>query len=124
MDAKSLSREDVDWSLAKEIDEESKEITEETLFPEKFALHPVYPNPFNLSTTIMFDLPEASKIELKIYDILGREVWSWPQNNSELPDGNHRIIWNVLNRSDNVLPSGVYFIKFWSDQFQATQKVI
>ncbi|RKY56991.1 MAG: hypothetical protein DRP89_00360 [Candidatus Neomarinimicrobiota bacterium] len=40
--------------------------------PEKFALYPAYPNPFNAATTIRFDLPEPAEANIKIYDILGR----------------------------------------------------
>ena len=48
----------------------------ETL-PTEFALHPAYPNPFNPSTTLRFDLPEAAQVYLVVYDLLGREVAAW-----------------------------------------------
>jgi hypothetical protein len=42
--------------------------------PTEYALYNAYPNPFNPSTTIKFDLPEAAKVRLVVYDMLGREV--------------------------------------------------
>ena len=118
-----LLGEDVDWSLAKHFVPESESSPERPV-PEKFKLLAAYPNPFNLSTTITFNLPEASKIELNIYDILGRQIWSWPRNNSELPAGNYQIVWNAANLSDGALPSGVYFIRFYCGWYHAIQKVI
>jgi len=43
--------------------------------PAAFALYPAWPNPFNPGTTISFDVPEAAKVTLVIYDILGRTIW-------------------------------------------------
>ena len=42
--------------------------------PQTFTLHGAYPNPFNPSTTIVYDLPAAAAVTLVVYDVLGREV--------------------------------------------------
>ena len=42
--------------------------------PDEYALHQNYPNPFNPSTRINYEIPKTSKVSLKIYDVLGREV--------------------------------------------------
>jgi len=42
--------------------------------PAEFALHPNYPNPFNPTTTLRYDLPERAEVTLTVYDIIGREV--------------------------------------------------
>ena len=42
--------------------------------PARFALHANYPNPFNPTTTLRFDLPEAAEVRVAVYDVLGREV--------------------------------------------------
>ena len=44
------------------------------VLPAEFALHAAYPNPFNPSTTISFDLPEAGKVSLNVYDLKGALV--------------------------------------------------
>ena len=49
--------------------------TDRDLIPERFALDQNYPNPFNPSTTIRFGVPVASKVSVRIFDILGREVY-------------------------------------------------
>jgi hypothetical protein len=42
--------------------------------PTEFALHPNYPNPFNPTTTVSFDVPTASEVSIVAYDLLGRQV--------------------------------------------------
>ena len=116
--------EDVDWSLAKYDIEKVFEPEQELLIPNNFTLYPVYPNPFNMETIISFDLPGNYKINLKIYDIRGREVWSWPLNNAELQAGNYRVAWKAINNSGYTLSSGMYLIKLWSGEYHSTQKVI
>lgn len=51
--------------------------TEALEVPEAFSLEGNYPNPFNPVTTVRFDLPEASEVTIRLYDLLGREVQQW-----------------------------------------------
>ncbi|MBI4811767.1 MAG: T9SS type A sorting domain-containing protein [Ignavibacteriales bacterium] len=75
------------------------------LVPEKFELYQNYPNPFNPTTTISFDLPEASLVTLKIYDMLGREVET-VFDEIEFEEGNHEILYDASS-----LATGVYFYR-------------
>ena len=77
--------------------------------PSEFALHPSYPNPFNPSTIISYDLSEPSIVRLAVYNMIGQEV-------SVLVDGlvepgYHTMEWNAVNASGTMLPSGVYMLR-------------
>jgi hypothetical protein len=73
--------------------------------PESYVLYQNYPNPFNPTTTIQFDLPEASVVSLKIYDVLGREVATLLDNVS-FEDGTQDISFD-----GGGLASGIYFYR-------------
>jgi hypothetical protein len=73
--------------------------------PESFRLYQNYPNPFNPSTTIEYDLPVQSKVVIRVYDILGRQVQEL--KNGIEPAGRGKFAWNPQNR----LASGVYFCR-------------
>jgi len=76
-------------------------ITDRPKIPLQFDLSQNYPNPFNPSTTIEFQLPEASLVSIVIFDVLGREVAELV--NAEKSTGYHSITWN-----SNVT-TGVYY---------------
>ncbi|MDL1894357.1 T9SS type A sorting domain-containing protein, partial [Sphingobacteriales bacterium CHB3] len=73
--------------------------------PTEFVLHANYPNPFNPSTTIKFDLPEASHVSLVVFDVLGRKVTGIA--NGQFDAGYRSVVWQAGN-----LASGVYFVRF------------
>jgi len=71
-------------------------------FPDHFRIFPNYPNPFNPSTTISFELPKKTYTEINIYNLAGQLVQTLL--NEVKPAGQHQIIWDAGN-----LPSGIYF---------------
>jgi len=73
--------------------------------PTQFELHPTFPNPFNPSTQITFDLPEPSHVSLVVYDVLGRKVAELENGIKEA--GYHSTTWNASD-----VASGVYFARF------------
>jgi hypothetical protein len=83
----------------------------------KFELYQNYPNPFNPSTTIQFDLPKDSKVNITIYDILGRPVTTLV--NGIKKAGSYKIIWNASR-----LASGVYFYRLQTDDYITTKKLL
>jgi VCBS repeat protein/type IX secretion system substrate protein len=91
-----------------------------TEVPESFKLHQNYPNPFNPVTKIRFDVPlelRASVIELKIYDILGRQI-AIPVN-ERLKPGTYQIEFNGEN-----LSSGVYIYALTAGDFSASNRMV
>jgi len=84
--------------------------------PDEYALIGCYPNPFNAQTIIEYGIPEASRVTVEIYDILGRKVETLV--NKQQSAGYHQIIWNAGDFS-----SGVYFYKLQAGDFTKTKKM-
>jgi flagellar hook assembly protein FlgD len=78
--------------------------------PKEYALLGNYPNPFNPSTTISYALPEASKVQIVVYDILGKVVTKLV--NTEQQAGYHKAVFNGDRYSSGVqYASGVYIYR-------------
>ena len=84
--------------------------------PSDFALHPIYPNPFNPSATISFDILDVSLVALNIYDVKGALVETLLQDH--MKPGKHHYNWEPQG-----LSSGVYFMKLSTANQYFTQKV-
>jgi aminopeptidase N len=94
-------------------------IEEKDKLPVAFILHQNYPNPFNPETKISFQLPIDSKVSLKIYDLLGREVATLVDEFK--PAG---IYYSTFNSQNYSLPSGVYLYTLQSGNYFATKKMV
>ena len=73
--------------------------------PEEFAVGPNYPNPFNPTTTIPFELDEPSEVTGRVYDIMGRQI-AVLANQEEFPAGDHTLQFNASG-----LTSGIYILR-------------
>ena len=91
--------------------------------PEKIAVYPVYPNPFNAQTVIRFELPATAETIIRIHDITGKEVWS-NRGNTHYSAGSHTVIWNGTGFKGNLLPTGIYIATTKIDNYLNTQKMI
>ncbi len=69
-----------------------------------FSLTQNYPNPFNPSTTIEYELPAQSHVEIRVFDVLGRQVSTLVKE--EKPAGKYSVQWNAAD-----MPSGIYFYR-------------
>jgi len=94
--------------------------------PEKFALLPNYPNPFNPVTKIKFDIPlshlplqggDKEGVKLIIYDLLGREVVTLV--NEQLQPGSYSVDWDATGYA-----SGLYFYSLVTDEFTDTKRMV
>ena len=90
--------------------------------PEEFTLHQNYPNPFNPVTTINYDLPQQTHVNLMIYDILGREVVKLVSK--EIPAGYQSVIWNTRNNFGTPVSAGIYFYQIQTKGFVKTRKMV
>ena len=75
------------------------------LFPARFTLYQNYPNPFNPVTTIKYELPFESRVNISVYNTLGQKVEGLVDENKSA--GTHQIYWNA-----GTFSSGVYFLNF------------
>jgi len=85
--------------------------------PLTYALAQNYPNPFNPTTKIEYSIPAQSKVELKIYNVIGQEVATLV-NELQLA-GTHHVKFNAVN-----LASGVYFYRLTAGDFVSVKKMV
>ncbi|MBK7378827.1 MAG: matrixin family metalloprotease [Ignavibacteriales bacterium] len=102
--------------------------TSEIELPKEYDLLGNYPNPFNPNTNISYALPFESEVEIKIFDIMGREIKTFNLNGASA--GYHSILWDGLNNNGNQVSSGIYIYVFkarsleTTDQFTKSDKMI
>ncbi|MCF7824600.1 MAG: T9SS type A sorting domain-containing protein [Candidatus Marinimicrobia bacterium] len=90
--------------------------------PKEFALAKNYPNPFNPSTTIAFDVPTSSEVMITVYDVMGRKVTDLV--NSEYSAGSYNVSWNGVDAAGTPVSSGLYIYKMTAGNFTATSKML
>ena len=95
---------------------------ENARLPESYLLEQNYPNPFNPSTVINYQLPVYGRVELKIFDVLGREVSTLV--NEEKSPGKYQVQWNGTNSFGNFVSSGIYFYRLTSGKFTEIKKMV
>ena len=77
--------------------------------PTELALHHNFPNPFNPLTHISYSLPTDGVVDLRVYDMLGREVALLDRQQRR--PGRYQVVWNGRTDSGHPVPSGVYFAR-------------
>jgi uncharacterized delta-60 repeat protein len=75
--------------------------------PTEFLLSPNFPNPFNSSTIIQYQLPQTAEVELCIFDLQGHKVTTLVKDCAN--SGSHQLIWNGSDESGRSVASGIYF---------------
>ena len=90
--------------------------------PNQFTLHQNYPNPFNPITTLKYDLPEDSFVDITVYDMLGNVVNNLINKNQN--SGSKSVQWNATNNQGESVSAGVYLYKIQAGEFSQTKKMI
>jgi len=90
--------------------------------PQSYALRQNFPNPFNPTTRIAFDLTEPSTVTLDIYNVLGQKVRSLLHESMDA--GSHEVEWNSTDEAGHPVASGVYFYRLSTGAFTDTKKMI
>ena len=85
--------------------------------PKEFSLIQNFPNPFNPTTVIEFNIPRTAFVTVKVYDMLGKEV-------STLVNDTKQAGSYLVNFIASNLTSGVYFYKIMAGDFTATKKMM
>ena len=89
--------------------------TNENIIADHFYLYQNFPNPFNPTTTIKYEIPERSFVSIRVFDVLGNEITTLV--NEEKPAGGFKVEFNGAN-----LPSGIYFYKLTAGEYNSTRK--
>ena len=100
---------------------EQVSIIDETL-PITYNLQNAYPNPFNPSTTIRYELPEDGLVNITIYDITGRHISTLVSSHQNA--GYKSIQWNATNNHGEPVSAGVYLYKIQAGEFLQTKKMV
>ena len=95
----------------------SMNVNTSDLLPIKTALNTSYPNPFNPSTTINYDLASEGLVNISVYDALGRLVTELV--NDVQPGGANNVKWNAADQA-----SGAYFVRMTAGSYSSTQKLM
>ncbi len=107
-----ITAEHISWAIPSNL----TEVRENQTNPVKYSLSQNYPNPFNPSTNINYEIPFESKVSLKIYNSIGKEVRTLI--NEDQSAGKHSVSFNA-----SALPSGIYFARMQAGNFNSVIKM-
>ena len=91
-------------------------------FPQGFVLEQNFPNPFNPSTTLRYELPEDGLVNVTIYDMMGRQVSTLVSSHQTA--GYKSIQWNATNDFGKPVSAGVYLYQIQAGEFVQTKKMV
>jgi beta-glucanase (GH16 family) len=96
--------------------------TQTQTVPVYFNVFQNFPNPFNPITTLRYDLPENSYVNVTVYDILGRQVRTLVKTTQEA--GFKSVIWDATNDYGKPVSAGVYLYQIQAGEFVQTKKMV
>lgn len=110
------------WINAGRPDPTVTNVNHNSILPLGYSISKNYPNPFNPSTTINFQLPENSYVKIAVFNLRGEKITTLIDRN--INGGSHNVIWNGRSANGSPLPSGIYFYKITVGDFSQTRKMI
>ena len=95
---------------------------ESNQLPTAFNLYNNYPNPFNPTTQIRYDLPEDARVSITIYDLMGRSIKSLVHSNQTA--GYHSVRWDATSDMGEGVSAGMYIYTIQAGEFRQTKKMV
>ncbi len=92
------------------------------IIPDNFKLNQNFPNPFNPTTTIRYGLPKAAKVQLSIYDMLGRKIVTLVNEIEQA--GFHHVDWNGKTSNGSQVSSGTYIYQIETEAQVIQRKML
>lgn len=86
--------------------------TSDNNIPDGYVFHGNYPNPFNPTTTLWYEMPERGEVWIDIYNVLGNKVRTFV--NGQLAAGQHTLVWDAKDDSGNQVSSGIYLVRMYA----------
>lgn len=90
--------------------------------PTQFELAQNYPNPFNQSTRIEYSVPVRSRVQIRVFNLLGQPVRTLVEGLKSA--GRHSITWDGRDDNGVMLPSGVYVVRMDAESFRSSKKMV
>ena len=97
-------------------------LNNDAVLPANYMLGNAYPNPFNPTTHIDFELPQNDFVRLAVYNMLGQEVAVLV--NEEMTAGRYQVSWDGLNKNHVRVASGLYVYRIEAGNFNQAHKMI
>lgn len=117
--ARILAGEDVELD---ELEKRNEAGPAEDQLPTQISLGPAFPNPFNPSTTISYQIPGAGRVRLRLYDMLGQLVTTLVDR--EVAAGKHSVVWDGRNERGEFVATGVYLYRMEVASVVRTKKLV
>jgi flagellar hook assembly protein FlgD len=97
-------------------------LIDQNIYPSGFSFITNYPNPFNPTTTLGYELPEDAMVNITIYDMMGRVVKTMV--NKQQNAGYKSVQWNATNDKGVPVSAGLYLYTIEAGQYRKTKKMI
>ena len=88
----------------------------------KTRFYNAFPNPFNPTTILSFEIPKTTNVKLRIYNLQGKLIKE--VLNGDYSKGQYKLQWNGRNSLNKEVSSGTYFVKLITENYSKTQKII